>query len=131
MNQEKRDKFTKLWKQYFNNAELPITFQYSDDNHGVPVLETPHGHRCLISQLLKVRRGESMCLKENSVTCIGAKRYLMYTDSMPPKFECYISHYEDGRGERYKSRPDHESVFWENLQRFSSEKIILKIKLLR
>jgi uncharacterized protein (DUF169 family) len=121
MNQEKRDKFTKLWKQYFNNAELPITFQFSADNHGVQVLEAPQGYRCLISQLLKVRRGESMCLKENSVTCIGGKRYLMYTDSMPPKFECYISHYEDGRGERYKSHPDQVSVFWENLPRLSTK----------
>lgn len=24
--------FQKLWSQYFGNAELPITFFYSDDN---------------------------------------------------------------------------------------------------
>ena len=25
-----RDKFLTLWKKYFNNAELPITFYYTD-----------------------------------------------------------------------------------------------------
>ena len=121
MNIEKRDKFINLWRQYFNNAELPITFQFSADRNGVPVSEAPEGHRCLISQLLKVRRGESMCLREHSVSCIGGKRYLMYTDSMPPKFECYISHYPDGRGERYKLHPDQVSVFWENLPQLSTK----------
>jgi hypothetical protein len=62
MDAEKRDKFIKLWEKYFNNSELPITFQYSDVNHGIPVFETPDGHRCIISQLLKVRRGESCCM---------------------------------------------------------------------
>jgi uncharacterized protein (DUF169 family) len=120
MDAEKRDKFIKLWKKYFNDAELPITFQYSQNNMGIPVLETPPGHRCLISQLLKVRHGESICLREHSVNCIGGKRYLMFTDSMPPRFECYISHYEDGRGERYKLSPEQVSVFWQNIPRLST-----------
>lgn len=121
MNKEKREKFKKLWNQYFNRAELPITFQYSQTNLGVPVSEPPRGHRCLITQLLKVRRGESMCLREDSLSCIGGKRYSMFTDSMPPNFECYISHYEDGRGERYKRHPEQVSVFWENLPRLYSK----------
>ena len=31
MDIELRDKFLTLWKKYFNNAELPITFYFSDD----------------------------------------------------------------------------------------------------
>jgi uncharacterized protein (DUF169 family) len=39
----------------------------------------------------------------------------MYTGSMPPRFECYISHYPDGKGERYKLLPEQVSDFWDNL----------------
>jgi uncharacterized protein (DUF169 family) len=121
MDVDKRDKFTKLWMQYFNHAELPITFQYSQDNQNVPLSESSKGFRCLISQLLKVRRGESICLRDESVNCIGGKRYLMFTDSMPAKFECYISHYEDGNGERYKSQPSQVTAFWDNLPQLSTK----------
>lgn len=115
MNLEKRDKFSQLWAQYFNNAELPITFQYSDSPMEVPVMEAPESHRCVIAQLLKVRRGESICMQSHSVTCVGGKRYLMFTDSMPPRFECYISHYPDGKGERYKRFPEQVTAFWDQL----------------
>ena len=106
MNTEKRDKFTRLWARFFNNSELPIIFQYSADSREIPILEAPQGHRCIIAQLLKVRRGESLCMVPSSVSCVGGKRYMMYTDSMPQKFECYISHYPDGKGERYKIQPE-------------------------
>jgi len=115
MDINKRDQFIRLWKEYFNHAELPITFQYSSDDMGIKEAEIPEGHRCLISQLLRVRRGESLCFKEESVTCLGGKRYLMFADSMPKGFECYISHYNDGDGERYKRDPKQVISFWENL----------------
>ncbi len=58
MNTERRDKFIRLWAKYFNNSELPITFQYSDSTLGVPILEAPDGHRCIVAQLLRARRGD-------------------------------------------------------------------------
>lgn len=128
MNIAKRDKFIQLWNQYFNHAELPITFQFSQSNLGIAVSEPSQGHRCLISQILKVRRGESICLQNESVNCIGGKRYLMYTDSMPQNFECYISHYPDGHGERYKLLPEQVSSFWDHLPKLSTkgENLIFK-----
>ena len=36
MDIELRDKFLTLWKKYFNNAELPITFYFSDDGKPRP-----------------------------------------------------------------------------------------------
>jgi len=115
MKPEIRDKFVRLWAQFFNNSELPVTFQYASDNQNIPVVEPPQGHRCIISQLLKARHGESICMVPSSVPCVGGKRYLNYTDSMPPNFECYISHYPDGRGERYKKHPEQMAHFWDNL----------------
>ena len=121
MDQEKRDKFTGLWEKYFNNAELPIAFQYTDNNQDIPVSEAPQGHRCLIAQLLKVRHGGAICLQPHSVPCIGGKRYMMFTDSMPKDFECYISHYPNGRGERYKLHPAQVSNFWDNLPKLPTK----------
>ena len=121
MKLEKRDKFLGLWAKYFNNAELPITFQYSDEDKNALIPEDPGGHRCVIAQLLKVRKGESLCFLDRSVTCIGGKRYLMFSDSMPPGFECYISHYPDGHGERYKLFPGQVTSFWDNLPKLPTK----------
>jgi hypothetical protein len=123
-----RDQFIRLWEKYFNHAELPVTFDYSHDNQDIPVLEAPEGHRCIISQLLPVRRGSSICMQSQSVNCIGGKRYMMFTDSMPPRFECYISHYPDGRGERYKLHPEQVTNFWDNLPKLPTkgEHVIFK-----
>ena len=121
MDTEKRDKFIRLWALYFNNSELPITFQYSDTSQGTAVSAPSEGHRCVISQLFKARRGESFCMQASSVSCVGGKRYLMFTDAMPPRFECYISHYPDGKGERYKLHPEQVLSFWENLPRLPTK----------
>lgn len=61
MNKELRDKFIKQWQRYFPNAELPVTFQYSEDTMDVEKEKIVEGHRCMISQLTKIRRGESVC----------------------------------------------------------------------
>jgi uncharacterized protein (DUF169 family) len=128
MKIETRDKFVELWERYFNRAELPITFQYSAHNNNILIPEEPAGHRCVIAQLIKARKGESLCFTDHTVTCIGGKRYLMFSDSMPQGFECYISHYPDGRGERYKLFPGQVAAFWDNLPKLPTrgEHLIFK-----
>jgi len=115
MDIEKRDIFIRKWHQYFGNTELPVTFQYLSEIKDIPVMETPSVHHCLISQIYKVRKGESLCFDEKSISCLGAKRYLMFSGSMPQGFECYISHYPDGKGERYKKHPEQVLKFWEDM----------------
>ena len=102
MNKELKEKFVVLWKKYFPNAELPITFQYSDDTMGVEKEKIVEGHRCVIAQLLKVRRGESVYMQEECVNCRGGKRYLGFSQPMFPGFECFLSHEEM---DRYKLVP--------------------------
>ncbi len=46
---------------------------------------------------------------------------MMFTDSMPPRFECYISHYPDGSGERYKLHPEQVVSFWDNLPKLPTK----------
>lgn len=101
-----RDRFTNLWETYFPGAELPVTFEYSESTQGIPVLPAPEGHRCIIAQLVRPRRGESICMQASSVSCRGGKRYTNFADQMFPGFECFIAHNEQGAGERYKQTPE-------------------------
>lgn len=106
MNTPKKELFIHLWKKYFNDSELPIAFYYANDNNGVPLVEHPEKHRCLISQLNKVRKGESLCFNADSINCVGGKRYLGYSDTFRPRFEQFLSHGNEGEiCERYKSSP--------------------------
>lgn len=45
-------------------------------------------------------------MQANSVGCRGGKRYTNFTDKMFPGFECFLSHNEQGEGERYKQTPE-------------------------
>jgi len=106
MNKELKDKFISLWQKYFPNAELPLTFQYSDDTKGVEKEKIFQGHRCIFAQLAKARRGESICMQDESVNCRGGKRYLGFSQTMFSGFECFLSHDKAGEGERYKRTPE-------------------------
>lgn len=99
------NKFISLWQNYFPNAELPLTFQYSDDTMGTEEEKPSEGHRCIFAQLAKARRGDSICMKEETVNCGGGKRYLGFSREMFPGFECFLSHDKAGEGERYKRTP--------------------------
>lgn len=101
-----RDRFTESWRRYFNHAELPITFQYTDQTHGVEP-EAPYaGHRCLIAQLIRARNGRTLCMAPESVACRGGHRYLSFREGMFPGFEQFISHDNSGHGERYRRTPE-------------------------
>jgi len=45
----------------------------------------------------------------------------MFSDSMPPRFECYISHYPDGKGERYKFLPEQVLSFWDKVPKLPTK----------
>jgi uncharacterized protein (DUF169 family) len=109
-----KEKFTVLWKKYFNNAELPITFYYSDEEGHAELLKPTSGHRCIIGDLLKVRKGNSVSYNAESVGCFGGKRYLGFSQRIMPDFEYFLSCGIPGKleGERYKKSPElvHEGV---------------------
>jgi uncharacterized protein (DUF169 family) len=115
MKTELRDHFVLLWNKYFGNAELPITFYYTDGNGGAEMVQKPKGRSCLICELAKVRRGLSLAYNEESVSCSGAKRYLGFTDKMRPGFEYFLSCGNDTmEGERYIRTPEMVKVFMKN-----------------
>jgi hypothetical protein len=57
MNIEFKEQFINLWKKYFGEAELPITFYYTEGDGGADRAEKQKGWNCLICDLAKVRNG--------------------------------------------------------------------------
>jgi uncharacterized protein (DUF169 family) len=107
MKMEINEEFAELWKKFFNGAELPIAFYYTDEGGRAPVVKPPSGHRCLIADLSRVRRGDSLCFEADSIGCGGGKRYLGFVQEIRPDFEYFLSCGIPGKleGERYKKSP--------------------------
>ncbi len=107
MNSVFKDQFISQWKKYFKNAELPITFWYSDETDGANRKEPVNGHSCLICELAKVRNGESLAYDENALGCAGAKRYLGFKKTIREGFNYFLSCGNDEiEGERYIRTPE-------------------------
>ena len=108
MNIEIRDHFINQWKKYFNNADLPITFYYTDSPADIEIVQSSVKWNCIICQLQKVRSGESMAFSAESVKCGGARRYLGFDDSIRPNFEYFLSCGIENKmeGERYIRTPE-------------------------
>jgi Uncharacterized protein conserved in archaea len=107
MNLEIRDHFIQQWKKYFNNADLPITFYYTDYPGNASVMSSTGKWKCLICQLQKVRSGQSLAFNSESLKCGGAKRYLGFADKIRPNFEYFLSCgiENEMEGERYIRTP--------------------------
>jgi uncharacterized protein (DUF169 family) len=107
MKTELKDKFLMLWKRYFGNAELPITFYYTTGDGGAERAEKPKSRSCIICELAKVRNGRSVVYNADTLACGGARRYLGYTDKMRSGFEFFLSCGNDQvEGERYIRTPE-------------------------
>lgn len=108
MNLELKEKFISQWKKYFNDSELPIAFYFGDDKGTAQKAVRPKGWSCFICELVKVRKGESFVYSPDEIACMGAKRYLGYSDKMRPNFEYFLSCGIPGEmeGERYKRSPE-------------------------
>jgi len=105
-NAIKRNLITK-WKKYFGNADLPITFYYTDDEGRAEQVKPGSVHRCIIAALQEVRKGKSMSFPAEAIGCFGGKRYLGFAQKIMPNFEYFLSCGIPGKleGERYKKSP--------------------------
>jgi uncharacterized protein (DUF169 family) len=103
-----KNKFLTLWKKFFNDAELPITFYYTDEEGHAESVKPGSVPRCIIGALVKVQKGESLAFDVDAVGCSGGKRYLGFADSLMPNFEYFLSCGIPGKmeGERYKKSPE-------------------------
>jgi hypothetical protein len=103
-----KEKFLTLWERYFGIAELPIVFYYHKDIRQAKYVTRAKGRSCLICELAKVLKGESLAYDAESLGCGGAKRFLGYEDSIRPNFEYFLSCGIPGKleGERYIRTPE-------------------------
>jgi uncharacterized protein (DUF169 family) len=102
------EKFSQLWRKYFNDAELPVTFYYTDEEGHAELAKSGSVPRCLIGAIAKVREGKSFCFDAESIGCFGGRRYLGFATHIMDDFEYFLSCGIPGklRGERYKKSPE-------------------------
>jgi len=108
MDMEFKEKFIQLWKKYFNNAELPLVFYYTDEESHAELAKPGAVPRCVIGALQNIRKGQSYCFDIESIGCFGGKRYLGFAEKIRPNFEYFLSCGIPGQmeGERYKKSPE-------------------------
>jgi len=113
MDMQIKDRFITLWRKYFNNAELPITFYYSDKAKA-ELVKPGSVARCVIGALVEVRKGRSFSFNANSVECFGGRKYLGFAEGIMPDFEYFLSCGIPGKmeGERYKKNAIRNRRSW-------------------
>jgi len=107
MDMEIKTRFITLWRKYFNSAELPITFCYSDKAQA-ELVKPGSVARCVMGALVEVRNGRSFTFNADSIGCFGGRKYLGFAESIRPDFEYFLSCGIPGKmeGERYKKSPE-------------------------
>jgi hypothetical protein len=108
MNMSLREQFLKRWASYFPGSDLPICFYYADDPRGVETASSDPTWRCLIGDLGRVRKGQSLAFALDSITCSGGNTYSGFSKSRRPNFNYFLSCGLEGviEGERYKKSPE-------------------------
>ena len=108
MNMKVKDKFLTLWRKYFSNAELPITFYYTNHEENAKMADSKSLPRCIIGALKEVRNGNPLCFDVDLIGCPGGKRYLGFTEGIGPNFKYFLSYGIPGEleGERYCKSPE-------------------------
>jgi hypothetical protein len=102
-----RNRFVSLWQDFCPGAELPITFEVGDGKGTEKRAPTPKGWRCIICDLARVRKGNSLVVDRNAVTCSGGLFYMGYDTQRSENFRYFLSYGKPGvvEGERYKMTP--------------------------
>ena len=111
-----KDTFIQLWSKYFNGAELPLAFYYSDQQVAGARIKTSKGFSCMVALLNRARKGEILCMDTGSIGCAGGKKSLGFSREIMPGFEYFLSCGIPGRmeGERYKKSPELVKEFIKN-----------------
>ncbi|MCJ7631495.1 DUF169 domain-containing protein [Candidatus Bathyarchaeota archaeon] len=102
-----KEDFIVLWKRFFGEAELPVTFYYTNEE-GHAELVKPHTiRRCVIAALSLVSKGRAVCFDAESIDCSGGQQCLGFRETFEPEDEYFLSSGIPGKieGERYLKTP--------------------------
>ncbi len=108
MNTSLKQQFLSQWREFFPNAELPITCSYSNKEKAQERGSTEATSPCLICDLAAVRAGATRVFDGETLNCSGARRYLGFETELRPGFTYFLSCGIAGEmeGERYKRSPE-------------------------
>jgi uncharacterized protein (DUF169 family) len=129
MNIALKEKFERFWKEYFDDAELPIVFYYTEMEK-VPENDASATDRCLMANLVKVRRGAPLRFGSESMGCHGGRRYAGFSEAISQHFEHFLSCGIPGlvEGERYKKSPELVREFLKRFPEFKAPKRFIVFK---
>lgn len=121
MKKEFIDRFTALWQKYFDGAELPIAFFYTDLPEVKPA-EKSAGHMCIFADIKKARDGKTLVFDTDTIGCHGGRRYMGFSKELMPGFEYFLSCGLEGKieGERYKKSPELVKEFLNSSKTFDA-----------
>lgn len=99
--------FIKLWNTYFDSAELPVAFYYTDEKRDAELVKPGSVPRCVIAALSLVRKGTALSFNAESIGCLGGRKYLGFSEKIRDDLEYFLSCGIPGKveGERYKKTP--------------------------
>jgi uncharacterized protein (DUF169 family) len=101
MKTKLKSEFELKWKKYFGDkAELPIVFWYSNERVQEDEIR-PKNWMCIIGQLARIRRGQSLSFDVDSVSCGGGKSYCGFSPVFPG-----LSDFLSTGKERYLKSPE-------------------------
>ena len=126
MDMRFKEQFIRGWEKYFNNAELPITFYYTDQDGRAELVKPGTQARCLMGPLRKVRCGNSFTFNEASVGCGGGQTYLGFCGEGAQKLEQEIEYFlsrgipGEMEGERYKKSAELVREQYSRAERFQA-----------
>ena len=108
MDLQLKIEFLEKWEKYFGKADLPFVYFYSPDRGTASLAENSKSWSCIICELARVRKGETLAYHEGNLRCGGSRRYLGYAKGMRPNFEYFLSCGIPGKmeGERYIKTPE-------------------------
>ena len=126
MDMQLKEDFIRTWQKYFNNAELPITFYYTDKEGHADLVKSKSEMLCIMGPLVKVRRGTSITFNAESGGCPGGTGCLGFSDGSIPglesSFEYFLSYGIPGKveGERFKKSPEIVKEQYDNAPVFTA-----------
>jgi len=102
-----KETFERLWQEHFPGAELPICCWHADAPGDAEAVKPATGHRCVIADLARVRRGASLAFDAAAVSCFGGRKYFGFPVEIGEDFPYFLSYGIPGKleGERYKKTP--------------------------
>jgi uncharacterized protein (DUF169 family) len=104
-----KEDFIVFWKSFFGEAELPITFYYTDEEGRAELVKPGTiARRCVIAALSLVRKGRALCFDAESIGCSGGQQCLGFRETFEPDDIYLISHGIPGKveGERFVKTPE-------------------------